>query len=174
MMNIKDTLHRVLGQEGTNSRGKDALILVDVDGTISPCQYSLADEQSESFYSEMNGYHFFPEELRRELSSLQGKKIWLTAWGLEAETTFHCGWDTIEGEEYPNGDQWKLDLLLNYLEENKNIGRVVWFDDDIDLWSDRLKEIDQDVDLFITHIDPEEGIGPNHIKSAKRFLKRTH
>lgn len=172
-MNIKGLVRNLLGQEGRNSRRKNALILVDVDGTISPCQYPLVDEQSEFFYSEINGYHFFPEELRRELSSLPGQKMWLTAWGAEAEVTFHCGWDALEGDDYSNGDQWKLDLLLNYLEENQNIGRIVWFDDDIHLWSDRLREIEnQGVELLIAHIDPEEGIGADHIRYAKNFLER--
>lgn len=140
------------------------IVLVDVDGTVSPSQYgNLAGDY---YFSSWNGGHYFSSLLRADLEALPAEKMWLTGWGVEAEDVFQCGWKTVTGVN--NYSQWKLDAVLD-LESRMNVRRIVWFDDEHDLWSARFSEVQSE--LLPISTDFRIGLGPEELSRARAFLE---
>lgn len=140
-----------------------SLVLVDVDGTISPSSYPVTS--SDYYFSEWNGGHHFSAVLKEELQALPAKKMWLTGWGDSAEETFECGWETLDSER--SSDAWKVDALEEYLKSHK-FDKVVWFDDETDKWA---WEIAQKLPGVITiTTDASKGLTWEDLEVARAIL----
>lgn len=137
-------------------------IFIDVDGTISPNQYP----DDEYFYSDWNGGHYFSSQLREELMQLPAEKVWLTGWGVDAEDTFQCGWQTLSGDR-SRGNLWKYHAIQDFLKRNA-VSKLVWMDDEISKWQDKMPQFSVSSMKICPLIN--KGLSEHHLFLVKKFL----
>lgn len=146
---------------------KDSIVFVDVDYTISPNTFP---KNRDTYVSAWHGRHSISSDLFEALDNLGADKCWLTAWHGEAESTFQRGWPHLAPatDDYDYWD-WKLHEAEKFLKANPHYKNVIWLDDDLPQWADKIERGGRNWLLIApeTHM----GLGPNDFKKMREFLR---
>ena len=143
------------------------LVLIDVDGVISPYERDLDCDPWGDFKYFQTGFEMrYSEKMLKDLFNLDAEKMWLTTWEEGAAEIIAPVLELPDIKWLPRRTSkgwYKLDWVLELAPMYR---KVVWFDDDIK--PSHRKQLPDNV--LAIRPDPAKGITPAQMVKAQKYL----